>query len=984
MVDKNKELLQQNPYSIQNFDYDMDDDVYFNEKGDVYSAADFERLQKEYEDNLQKQKEQESADSSKYDDLDATIYETRSEEEMAKLYAGENQLKLKESMEEDIEEINIKGEKALRAGGDPVPEPKYIGWDQAFTARQKDDSEKMADIRSALDHYHKVKGSVYEGDALRSLITRCNTYTWMKVPFLKFGKAKERLNEVKALRARAMEELEQSPYKNNILKTEEKTEEKRETNNDFMIYNEREKYDDKVRNSATVGQKIAGGLAALFGTLVLTPLKIATYPLKAMAYGVDKLYRYVEKKFDVMDTRRELDMSIKGWKPTRYYFDTLMAMNRPFFTTSTDKKIKELSEKDDESLYDTSAETLELEDAENDALELLEFKEKLKAEYEKKNPDPKEIERLRDEIEMLQDSVDTYLEDNPDATLSMEDHAPIDAWLAKAKMVYDGKLKADEMAVEYREKSIATQREIQYKTQTKEGKEEFKNEMHRLAMDNIHIRIDNGDLDCDKRDEAYDEKKLFEMLDDFEALDIKEINFFNHVDMLRDYEKNMTFFEQSRAVHYQLMRGLNRGLKLNDERLIRLRAKFTAMFEMQEYLVELNRRVATAGLDLSGDPEEIRESIFKELNKKLVDRYPVILGDNDAFLTSCEEKIREQYNNRKKTIKKMHGLLVRGGADEKIPKELLEKKMEAYETNEIVYDYIHRTSMRFMQDKWSVKVKIFNEENGTGFQSAGISRFHGNFMWGKTDEDIIGLTGMATQKGYPKLDYIKAVLTEMKSIDYKEFDHKDMGKFYDDFNRKERVLQLWNNATDLPGIMQQALKEIREEENKDRAERGEEPNTAPLELPDMFKEMGYVDLEDFKIDMTVIQDVGNMIAGHYDAIVQTTSHGNLSYFSLQELGMLDGKQSEDIEKSVDAYKKRLARKGISEDDDEIENDQAFKTADYIKGATDFYNAPIPTRELSKKQKEANKKNEDAGNTEAIIRQERMTIKVNVETIYREE
>ena len=106
MFQKNEELLKKNPYSIDNYEYNMDDDVYIGENG-VYSPAELERLQKQYE-NLQKKQEQ-------YDDLDATIHEERSEEEMAKLYADDNQLKLKESVEEDITAANVKKEKLLSA-----------------------------------------------------------------------------------------------------------------------------------------------------------------------------------------------------------------------------------------------------------------------------------------------------------------------------------------------------------------------------------------------------------------------------------------------------------------------------------------------------------------------------------------------------------------------------------------------------------------------------------------------------------------------------------------------------------------------------------------------------------------------------------------------------------------------------------------------------------------------------------------------------
>lgn len=995
MDSKNMDLMQKNPYSIRNFEYDMDGDVYVNKEGETYSSSEFERLQKEYEEMQQEKKEQESAGMYVHTELDDTIYDTRSEEELAKLAANENQLKLRKAVRKDISEVNIKRDNVHSAGGAAVPEPKYIGWDQAFTVRQKDDSEKMADIRSALENYHKVKGSIYEAEALKKLITSCNTYTWMKIPFLKFGKAKTRLNEVKALRARAIRKLqEQAPYykgaalKDDGEKTVEKTVEKNESDDDSMIYEGEDSYEQKLFIRSSVGTKFVGGLAAVFGTLILTPFKIAAYPLKAMAYGVDKLYRYAEKKYDVQDTRRELDMSIKSWGPGYYLGGALKKIYASrgksakdiFYTPSMSRKIRELSEKESASLYDVSDETNELEAGMDYAQDMLEYKKKLSAEYKKANPDPKKIKSITDEIDTLRRYVDDYLKENPDADLGLDLHVKTDGELRLLKRAYDDRLEIKEIE----KRDVLTRQEILEKTKTEEGRAEFNDQMRRIAMDNTYVRIKCDDMDLEKRDGKYDEKKLLKLLDEFEAFDIKKVTFSNHVDMLRDYEKNMNYFEQSRAAHYQLMRGLNRGIKIDDERLIRLRAKFTAMFEMQDYLAQLNHLVVNGELDLSADPEEIREKVTEGVKRRTVDRYPATLGNNEAFAASCEKAIRKQYRNRKNIIKRMHSLLVRSGEDEKIPAQLLKQKMDAYERNEVVYDYFHRKELRFFQENSVDMINTFNEENGTKIDAVG-DRLHGTFLWGKNNEERIGLTRMTHQTGYGKLEYVKAMLKDMKSVDLKEYNHKDFAKFFDDFDRKCRTLVLCTNASDLAKVVKSGLQEIRDEENKERIARGEDPLDGPLELPDMFKEMGYANLEEFTIDMEVTQDVGNMIQGKFDAICQTVSHGYLSYFSLKELTSLDAYMSHDMLESFEKVKKEKEAEGEDLDENgELQHDALFETAEYLSGQQSIYNFELPTRGLSEKEKKLNKQNEEAGNTDAIIRQQRMTWDVDVEDVYREE
>ena len=224
MLDKREELKIQNPYDFSNFEYDMDSDRYLDDQGNLFTEEELQGKQKsfqeEYEKNAKVQEEAEKQEllhnvPREYYDEDyiPVLTDQRTEEEKYQDWLNSNPLKMRESVSEDIVEIDARVEGVTKAKGEVLAEPKHIGWDEAFADKRKDDSEKMADIRIALKKYHEVKGTPSEADALRDLITSCNTYTWMKISFLKFGKAKERLNEVKQLRERAKEELEKSPYK---------------------------------------------------------------------------------------------------------------------------------------------------------------------------------------------------------------------------------------------------------------------------------------------------------------------------------------------------------------------------------------------------------------------------------------------------------------------------------------------------------------------------------------------------------------------------------------------------------------------------------------------------------------------------------------------------------------------------------------------------------------------------------------------------
>lgn len=408
MVTKNNEVLQENPYSYEKYEYDMDSDTWFNETKS-FTDEELKKKQEEFE-TQRKLAEEEKQRQTEEKAKQGEIREVKKE-----LLHDDNQIKLNESVSEEIIEVNVKAENILTAPGEAVAPPEYIGWDKSFAIKQKDDSEKMANIREALAEYHTVKGEPAEADALRRVIQYCNNYTWMKIPFFKFGKAKKRLNEVKRLREEAKAALEQSPYKDNYSFVEhehdevavEKTTDVEESKQ--FIYNETGTYMDNIGVS-TAG-RVAASIAGILSWMVLFPLELVTYPLRAMAYGVDKLYRKAEKAYGVKDVRREINMGI-NYKPGHYYTKIIEAAHNPIFTKSGEKKdqiIKERGEMDDVMLS-TNQHARFLEEGQDDAFELKQYKKELIKEYNKKKPDKDRIHSLETNISNLEDLVNSFVE----------------------------------------------------------------------------------------------------------------------------------------------------------------------------------------------------------------------------------------------------------------------------------------------------------------------------------------------------------------------------------------------------------------------------------------------------------------------------------------------------------------------------------------------------------------------------------------------
>ena len=177
-----------------------------------------------------------------------------------------------------------------------------------------------------------------------------------------------------------------------------------------IIYTGNEKYTDAVGVS-TAG-RVAALIAGALTWMVLFPLEVVTYPLRAMAYGVDKLYRKAEKAYGVKDLRREINMGI-NYSPGHYYSRIIIAAHNPIFTKSGKKKdqiIKEHGEMDDVML-NTSKRARFLEQGQDDVFELKKYKKELIKEYNKKKPDKDKILHLEDNINTLEEYVNGFVEE---------------------------------------------------------------------------------------------------------------------------------------------------------------------------------------------------------------------------------------------------------------------------------------------------------------------------------------------------------------------------------------------------------------------------------------------------------------------------------------------------------------------------------------------------------------------------------------------
>lgn len=287
------------------------------------------------------------------------------------LIKNRQQIKLENSLKEDVKKINIKKENIqvpkqtgakLNVDVESVAaRGTYLTWEGSYKERKDEDSRKMRDVKDALSFYQRVKGSSSEGEALRGLIAACNTYCWMKIPFFKFGKAKVRLNEVKQIRERARLELERSPYKDvNLYHKGTKKDEiiPKKIENDDTIQEEDEErklrakepnllqddgerveYGDMVREKATVFRNVVATGGALLAAPFIGLLHSVTLPFRLLGKGINKLFRFVEKKSNGEPSTKEFDDVLGRVTLGNVKNHILMAFNgHPILSKSVKKK----------------------------------------------------------------------------------------------------------------------------------------------------------------------------------------------------------------------------------------------------------------------------------------------------------------------------------------------------------------------------------------------------------------------------------------------------------------------------------------------------------------------------------------------------------------------------------------------------------------------------------------------------------------------
>ena len=242
-----------------------------------------------------------------------------------------------------IEDSYIEENEIKKKGKEAPPDgPKHVALERRFSYDREDDKTGMKEVRRKIKYYFKSvdegKNSDVQAQNLQRIIDECKNYCKGKFMFFKFGRAKERLQEVKALKQQAEAKLQTLPSAH------------ANQNNLELIHNNPEDHNIKFTSAAVIVGRFT------LENLIRIPLTLLTLPVWAINEGVRK----IQKDFGQTQNRRIRLPWMHTWtyyKEQQYFkknaisFSTYRSFSERFIKHNTDFKAMDRAARD---LYSTT------------------------------------------------------------------------------------------------------------------------------------------------------------------------------------------------------------------------------------------------------------------------------------------------------------------------------------------------------------------------------------------------------------------------------------------------------------------------------------------------------------------------------------------------------------------------------------------------------------------------------------------------------
>ena len=409
------------------------------------------------------------------------------------------------------------------------------------------------------------------------------------------------------------------------------------------------------------------------------------------------------------------------------------------------------------------------------------------------------------------------------------------------------------------------------------------NELFETAMDNVLAYKGNMRQNTVEKDAPYSEEILRARLEELEKLDIHEMKCESIPDIIHHYHENMKLCEQAEDIHFELVRGVERGFKLSDEDAKRIRAKLTFFHSIRNTITFINSEIAIDNTNLKKTDEEWNDYIKNLLRLKKFQGPVFLPGAVEELVSQCEEKVNKETIGLDDKIKHLWKYLSPSKPAGEVPPEEITKRKERFQSNAITAEFLDRQiDIRGkVGDMGPAVLRAWCRKNGKKYHipNAGSRTIMG-FLKGKPADEMIRLYKLITGTAGEQYMFWREVYNAYNSIPVEQFSANPRYKMFDEFYKKQAVSLIGANLVDVADNMAEIYKNQR--------------RRGWLKLPEGIESIEELQRDgDFKYNFCC-----NYISGPLDGLLQLPATECRSLISMEEMGSFSDERLELINRRL--------------------------------------------------------------------------------------
>ncbi len=425
------------------------------------------------------------------------------------------------------------------------------------------------------------------------------------------------------------------------------------------------------------------------------------------------------------------------------------------------------------------------------------------------------------------------------------------------------------------EQALRQQQEYDNKNLERE-KENAKKEwetIRKKAVENALLLKEIPEYADDYKDEPYSEERLNGILDEFEALNPGSVFMGSYKEMVGHFNENAELCHKAKNVHRELVRGISRGYRIDDNRLNALRAKFLFFHEVNCSIHALQNMVIK---NEDGILEKTDQEFAKKLERLLdppeakLEREVALPGDMDALYRRILERIQENYNNRDRFIREVWAIRQDDGKfePEKTPEEEVSRKRQEYAKNAVITEFAsQKREENFNCGNSDSIISAWYVSQGKEIpQNFGVTRLQYSILYGRSASEVIRLYRLLNGTPGEKFAFWREGDERARRVPFKDFSARDLTTWFDDFDKKLGTMEIYANVNDITNSMASLIRD---------------PKTKGwLKLPQRYKS-----LEEMELEGNTLFGLGcNFASSWLGSLAQMRYNKYAPVFNLNEIG----------------------------------------------------------------------------------------------------